>query len=171
MKLGRPATLLPNIDLSHIPDSPGAYLFKDGSGQVLFVGSSTRLNQRVKSQLRSKSFARAGSVSTIEFELSEDIGRLPELERRLVDKLSPVYNSKSTAKRVLSRTQRDNGNSPTTTMAGTIQVNPFLASMQSRGTCLPPIGLMIPLSGTILTQLGNNICVEVTLKSAGSVCR
>ena len=35
--------------LAHLPDQPGVYLFKDGSGDVLYIGKAARLADRVRS--------------------------------------------------------------------------------------------------------------------------
>ena len=35
--------------ISHLPESPGVYLWKDASGAVLYVGKAKRLRSRVRS--------------------------------------------------------------------------------------------------------------------------
>src|SRR3954464_10963910 len=42
-----PDALLDRI--SHLPDSPGVYLWRDGGGTVLYVGKAKRLRSRVRS--------------------------------------------------------------------------------------------------------------------------
>jgi excinuclease ABC subunit C len=45
------ATASPALDskLAHLPDQPGVYLFKDRSGDVLYIGKAARLADRVRS--------------------------------------------------------------------------------------------------------------------------
>src|SRR5512145_3000661 len=45
------ATAHPALDskLAHLPDQPGVYLFKDRSGDVLYIGKAARLADRVRS--------------------------------------------------------------------------------------------------------------------------
>jgi excinuclease ABC subunit C len=45
------ATATPALDskLAHLPDQPGVYLFKDRSGDVLYIGKAARLADRVRS--------------------------------------------------------------------------------------------------------------------------
>ena len=35
--------------LAHLPDQPGVYLFKDLSGELLYIGKAARLADRVRS--------------------------------------------------------------------------------------------------------------------------
>src|SRR3954469_17942368 len=42
-----PETLLERI--SHLPESPGVYLWRDADGTVLYVGKAKRLRSRVRS--------------------------------------------------------------------------------------------------------------------------
>lgn len=34
--------------LAHLPEQPGVYLFKNGSGELLYVGKAARLADRVR---------------------------------------------------------------------------------------------------------------------------
>ena len=38
--------------ISHLPESPGVYLWRDASGTVLYVGKAKRLRSRVRSNWR-----------------------------------------------------------------------------------------------------------------------
>ena len=54
-----PDTVLEKIP--HLPESPGVYLWRDGDGNVLYVGKAKRLRSRVRSYVTSD---HAGSVKT-----------------------------------------------------------------------------------------------------------
>ena len=43
------ALLAPQVDLSHVPAAPGAYLMLDGRGRILYVGRAGDLRERVRS--------------------------------------------------------------------------------------------------------------------------
>ena len=40
---------VPKPDSSQIPDAPGAYLFRDGDGRVVYVGKALSLRKRLAS--------------------------------------------------------------------------------------------------------------------------
>lgn len=169
--MGRPRTVLPiNIDLSDIPDVPGIYIFKDRNGKVMYVGSSTRLDQRVKNQLRRQSFARAGSVSFVEYEVVDDVTQIKPIEASLADALNPVYHPSSRRPRLSPQPGviKLVGSFPS--KCGTIHVGSevqscsFMTSIKSVEDNGNSSVKMIPLSPAIASLFANNSIVEVTVK-------
>ena len=81
-----------------LPTTPGVYLFKDGRGQVIYVGKAGSLRSRVSSYFRSgerdlKTEALVAAVKQIEhIDTDSDIEALL-LESRLVKQYNPKYNS------------------------------------------------------------------------------
>jgi excinuclease UvrABC nuclease subunit len=39
---------LPQLDFAKLPRDPGVYLFRDGSGQTLYVGKSVSIRSRAR---------------------------------------------------------------------------------------------------------------------------
>ena len=83
------------------PTRPGVYLFRDGSGQVLYVGRARDLRARLRSYFRSERQrpaveAALGAVESIEWRVlgSELEAALEEL--RLLRELRPPANARST---------------------------------------------------------------------------
>jgi len=88
-------TLSSGINISAIPKwSPGVYILRDFKGTALYVGGTGKLQERVKYQLTHKSFARAGSVYSVDFQTVSSLDEIDPLETRLIQDLHPKYNSK-----------------------------------------------------------------------------
>lgn len=86
------------ISLNSIPATPGVYLFKDGTGRIIYVGKAKHLRRRVSSYFRRASdltpktramMSHAASVDTIST-LTEKEAFL--LEASLIKKHRPHYN-------------------------------------------------------------------------------
>lgn len=81
-----------------LPALPGVYLFKDGSRNVLYVGKSTNLRERIKSHLFAKgekAKALAASSKKIEYILVNYELEALLLEAFLIKKYLPRYNSRA----------------------------------------------------------------------------
>ncbi|MEK7091908.1 MAG: GIY-YIG nuclease family protein, partial [Patescibacteria group bacterium] len=86
------------LSLSHLPLSPGVYIFKDISGHTLYVGKANRLRQRVRSyfqppvKLGPKTAQLVSHIASIEYiEVGSEIEALL-LESSLIKKFRPHYN-------------------------------------------------------------------------------
>ena len=85
------------VDFKKIPNSFGVYLFKDNSGQVLYVGKAINLQKRIKNHLEGKSgvqrinslLNQAETISHLE--TGSEIEALL-LEARLIKQYLPKYN-------------------------------------------------------------------------------
>ncbi len=86
--------------LSLAPTGPGVYLFKDASGEVIYVGKAANLRNRVRSYFRSNTgqstkVLRLVSVTTdIEFVQSSSEQEALVLEADLIRRYRPVYNAR-----------------------------------------------------------------------------
>jgi excinuclease ABC subunit C len=88
--------LLENV--KKLPRVPGVYLFKDTSGDVIYVGKAKRLKDRVGSyfqanlDLHSKTYALVQRISSLEYvEVQSELEALV-LEAALIKKHRPKYN-------------------------------------------------------------------------------
>lgn len=86
------------IELSHIPTTPGIYLFKDKQGRILYVGKAKHLRKRVASYFRGQSrhspkttamLANAESLDTLSTNTEKEALLL---EASLIKKHRPRYN-------------------------------------------------------------------------------
>lgn len=136
----------------------------------MYVGSSTRLNQRVKNQLRRQSFARAGSVSFVDYEVVDDVTQIKPIETSMADALNPVYRPSSRRPRLAAQPGviKLIGSFPS--RIGTIHVGSevqscsFTTSIKSIVDNGNSSSKMIPLSPAIASLFANNSIVEVTVK-------
>ncbi len=81
-------------DLSHLPDEPGAYVFRNAEGQPLYVGKSISLRTRARSHFAPSSpdTAWVSQVEITEYETAaSELGALL-LEDRLIRELRPPGN-------------------------------------------------------------------------------
>ncbi len=84
--------------LAHLPNSPGVYLMKDGSGQVIYVGKARQLKKRVSSYFRSTGYqssrtrALMEKVKDIDFVQTGSEAEALLLEHSLVKRYQPRYN-------------------------------------------------------------------------------
>lgn len=86
--------------LSLAPTGPGVYLFKDDSGEVVYVGKAANLRSRVRSYFGSKSglstkvLLLVSVVADIEFIQSGSEQEALVLEADLIKRYRPVYNAR-----------------------------------------------------------------------------
>ncbi len=91
-----PEPLLERI--SHLPDSPGVYLWRDASGTVLYVGKAKRLRSRVRSYVAQdhaeslKTRALMQQVETVETIVVPTEEAALILESNLIKEYHPKYN-------------------------------------------------------------------------------
>jgi excinuclease ABC subunit C len=85
--------------LKRVPAAPGVYLFRDGAGEVLYVGKAKTLRPRVRSYFQAGSSdtrqgirAMAGRVETIETIVTSSEVEALHLEQNLVKRHRPPFN-------------------------------------------------------------------------------
>ncbi len=85
--------------LKKLPTSPGVYIFKDKTGEVVYIGKATSLKDRVSSYFQNteKGYARPieimiTEVSDIEVKKTETVLEAYILEQDLIKKFQPKYN-------------------------------------------------------------------------------
>ncbi|WP_406656414.1 excinuclease ABC subunit UvrC [Methanolobus sp. ZRKC2] len=85
-------------DLSKIPDSPGVYLMKDNTGDIIYVGKAISLIKRVRSYFHSsasqipKTRVLVKQIDDIEFIVTDTEIDALVLEANLIKKYKPRYN-------------------------------------------------------------------------------
>ncbi|HXV85675.1 MAG TPA: excinuclease ABC subunit UvrC, partial [Gemmatimonadales bacterium] len=93
-----PLTDLLDRKLASLPDQPGVYLWKDGSGRVLYVGKARRLRQRVRSYMSTAADLDAKTRALMRQAADLDtivVASEPEallLENNLIKEYQPRYN-------------------------------------------------------------------------------
>ena len=79
-----------------LPSRPGVYLFRDGAGNVLYVGKATNLRQRVRSYFASDDRRKVGELLRRADSLDHVVCSGPleaaAVEARLIHQLSPRFN-------------------------------------------------------------------------------
>ncbi|WP_334071438.1 MULTISPECIES: GIY-YIG nuclease family protein [Paenibacillus] len=86
--------------LQNLPALPGVYMMKDGHGDILYVGKSKNLKQRVKSYFTSsekhsrKTQRLVNNVKDLEIRITDTEFEAFMLECRLIHELRPMYNKK-----------------------------------------------------------------------------
>jgi excinuclease ABC subunit C len=84
--------------LSHLPDQPGVYLFKDRSGDVLYIGKAARLADRVRSYFLKgadhtpKTALLVGQIADLETMVTRSELEALILESNLVKRHRPRFN-------------------------------------------------------------------------------
>lgn len=91
-----PASNTDDIDLGHLPQLPGVYLFRDCNGTIIYVGKAINIAKRVRSHFTSRlAFEKelCQATKSIEFEEtgSETIALL--LESYYIRDLKPIFNT------------------------------------------------------------------------------
>ncbi len=80
-----------------LPETPGVYLMRDYSGEILYIGKATNLKKRVssyftKSVLSPRITALISSIKTIDYIIAKSERDALLLENKLIKKLQPKYN-------------------------------------------------------------------------------
>src|SRR5512138_2076638 len=84
--------------LKNIPAGPGVYLYKDGSGQIIYVGKAKSLRNRVRTyfQLSADLDVRKDqmmdAIEDVEFIVTDTEGEALALENNLIKRYKPKYN-------------------------------------------------------------------------------
>jgi DNA polymerase-3 subunit epsilon len=82
-----------------LPRSPGIYLFRGGTGEVLYVGKATNLRQRVRSYFSSDDRRKIGSLlretQRIDHVACASVLEAAVLEVRMIHRFSPRFNQQS----------------------------------------------------------------------------
>lgn len=83
--------------LDNIPDSPGVYLFKDASGQVIYVGKAASLKKRVKSYFQgrpadTKTQKLINQALSVDYIISDTEAQALLYEAQLIKEYRPKYN-------------------------------------------------------------------------------
>ena len=83
--------------LSHIPDSPGVYIFRDKEGNILYIGKARSLKKRVKSYfVRPQSFKiqiMASKVANLDYIVTKSEAESRLKEARMIKENLPLYNT------------------------------------------------------------------------------
>ncbi|HEX6948968.1 MAG TPA: excinuclease ABC subunit UvrC [Nitrospira sp.] len=94
------ATAPPALEskLAHLPDQPGVYLFKDQSGEILYIGKAARLADRVRSYFLKgadhtpKTALLVGQIADLETMVTRSELEALILESNLVKRHRPRFN-------------------------------------------------------------------------------
>ena len=88
----------PREKAAQLPESPGAYLFKDAGGAVIYVGKARNLRSRVRSYfaesrwIDAKTGSLAGEIADLETILVGNEREALALEHNLIKKYRPKFN-------------------------------------------------------------------------------
>jgi excinuclease ABC subunit C len=86
----------PRPDTSSIPDAPGAYLFRDGDGRVIYVGKARSLRKRLSSYwgkpLHPRTQAMTEAAATVEWMIASTEVDALMLEYNLIQTHRPRFN-------------------------------------------------------------------------------
>ncbi len=92
--MGRVSFLRP--DASSIPDSPGAYLFRDGDGRVVYVGKARSLRKRLANywgrDLHPRTEAMVAAAASVEWIMASTEVDALLLEYNLIQEHRPRFN-------------------------------------------------------------------------------
>lgn len=87
-----------NIDLKNVPNKPGCYLWKDITGEVIYVGKAKRLKSRMKQYFtlnqNPKTSMLVKHITDFEYVLVPSEVDALIVELNLINKYSPKYNIK-----------------------------------------------------------------------------
>src|SRR5215470_14642444 len=84
--------------LKQIPPGPGIYLYKDGSGQTIYVGKAKSLRNRVRTyfqesaDLDQRRDQMMDAIEDVEFIMTDTEGEALALENNLIKQYKPKYN-------------------------------------------------------------------------------
>lgn len=105
-------TLLDAQDIKKLPSDPGVYYFYDGAGQLLYVGKSIHIRNRVMSHFSSdynnpKDLTMNSKIDHIDYELTPTDFGAQLRESHQIKQLSPIYNRRLRKTRRLFQYQTD----------------------------------------------------------------
>lgn len=84
--------------VKNLPDSPGAYLMKDKTEKIIYIGKATSLKKRVNSYftkaLDNKTAKLVSEISKVDYQKTDTVIEALILEANLINKYKPVYNIK-----------------------------------------------------------------------------
>jgi DNA polymerase-3 subunit epsilon len=89
---------LPGPDFAQLPSDPGVYLFRDGSGRVLYVGKSVSIRSRARAHFApsTPTAAWTAHADVVDYRTTgSELGALV-LENRLIKELKPPGNTRLT---------------------------------------------------------------------------
>lgn len=82
--------------INELPEKPGVYIFKDGSGTTLYVGKAKNLKHRLRSYLHTQDNPRLSKlikkISSLEYLVTQSEAEALLLEANLIKRLQPRYN-------------------------------------------------------------------------------
>src|SRR5690349_17055053 len=84
--------------LKQIPPGPGVYLYKDDSGQTIYVGKAKSLRNRVRTyfqesaELDQRKDQMMEAIEDVEFIMTDTEGEALALENNLIKRYKPKYN-------------------------------------------------------------------------------
>lgn len=92
---------LQDLTQLNLPDSPGIYQFKDGSGEILYIGKATSLRDRVRSYFGDDLVVQRGQrlvdmvakASHVDFVETDSVLEALILEANLINLHQPKYNA------------------------------------------------------------------------------
>lgn len=89
--------MIGELIIEGLPESPGVYLFKDVTGEIIYVGKAKNIRDRVRSYFRNdvkdaKTKMLVESIRTIDFILTANEKEAFLLENNLIKQHSPKYN-------------------------------------------------------------------------------
>lgn len=85
------------IDLTRLPEDPGCYIYKDKSGEIIYIGKAKSLKKRVSSYFQSKDHDEktkklVSEINNVEFFATTNEVEALVLENNLIKKHKPKYN-------------------------------------------------------------------------------
>ncbi len=91
-----------DLEKCGLPDAPGVYFFRDGEGNILYIGKATFLKDRVRSYFNPDLMDTRGLrlvtmitlASTVTYQETGSVLEALLLESKLIKEHDPVYNVK-----------------------------------------------------------------------------
>jgi excinuclease ABC subunit C len=85
------------MQLNNLPSQPGVYFFKNKGGEIIYIGKSVNLKNRVRSYFQTKNLGRltqkmVSEISKIDYQLCSSEFEALLLEARLISRYLPDYN-------------------------------------------------------------------------------
>jgi len=82
--------------VSALPDLPGVYLFKDGEGNIIYIGKAASVKKRLKTHFSKSGLSRHGvllnNIADLDYILTSDESTALLLEAALIKRYNPRYN-------------------------------------------------------------------------------